>query len=249
MMLAAMTLTVVTGADSTDIDQCRLLPYADQCIDECGGEHESIQCPLSDRAQDGWSKSVWDSSANAWNNAGSVVENAVNNAGDVMEHAAHNFHDANDAATDYIHNANDNLATAMIHANDYLWGKSAENGVWYYPDAFCGYPCSECAEPCGGNWQNRGSCMTNCAGGAGWTGTTWDVWAKSVGIEDYNGTSTGTWSDEDADVVVPAAAGGDTTVTAASAEESASSSSMGAASSLALLIVATATVATTMMMM
>ena len=57
-------------------------------------------------------------------------EYAWNNAGDVMENAAHNFNDANDAATEYINNANDNLATAMIHANDYLWGKSAENGVW-----------------------------------------------------------------------------------------------------------------------
>ena len=257
-LLAATTLTVVMGADATDIDQCQLIPYSDQCLDECGGQHESIACPLSDLAHAGWAKGLW--SDDHWgldDLHSNVATNAVNNAQNMAANAVNNVWGG--------------------------WGKGA-NDDWMLPAVFCDGPCGYCAVPCGGSVQNYGSCMSSCDDWTAnvnvpnvvvpnvnipnvpkvpdipdwsytipdvpeipnWTNQNWNVWAKSVGIEDYNGTSTGTWSDEDADVIVPAAAGGDTAVTAASAEES--SSSMGAASSLALLVVATATIATTMMM-
>ena len=222
MMLAATTLTVVTGADG-DIDQCQLAPYTDQCVPQCGGKPENVACPLSDLAHESWAKGLW----NDWGLDN--VDNYVSNVGSNVDN--------------YVSNVESNVDNYVSNVVNHDWGgwHKGANNAWTYPTGMCDGPCSKCSVMCGGTAQNTGSCYSSCNGAPDWT-----AWAKSAGIEDYNGTSTGTWSDEDADVIVPAAAGGDTAVTAASAEES--SSSMGAASSLALLVVATATIATTMMM-
>lgn len=261
-MMAATTLTVVMGADG-DIDQCELAPYTDQCVPQCGGKPENVECPLSELAHDSWAKGLWSD----WGLDN--VDNYVSNVGSNVEN--------------YVSTAESNVENYVSNAVNHDWGgwHKGNDNTLTYPADMCNYQCSECSVMCGGSLQNMGSCMTSCTtGGANfnvpnvpavpnvvvpnvnvpkvpdiptwtvpdvpdvpnWTAPNWSAWAKSAGIEDYNGTSTGTWSDEDADVVVPAAAG-DAAVTAASVD--ASSSSMGAASSLALLV---ATVATMMMM-